>query len=136
MFPRINLLFADDIFLSLYLFLFWIILYRREKEKLCSKLSEPNWNNLMVRVKLLLELKYVGLAEVAVAPDLSKTNTVAVWLKLYWRTPRCRVSYFLISDQIIWTLYICISRKCIVNGKLYFLVKFSFREQTVVKFLQ
>ena len=76
MFPRINLLFADDIFLSLYLFLFWIILYRREKEKLCSKLSEPNWNNLMVRVKLLLELKYVGLAEVAVAPDLIKTHTI------------------------------------------------------------
>ena len=30
----------------------------------------------MVRVKLLLELKYVGLAEVAVAPDLIKTHTI------------------------------------------------------------
>ena len=61
MFPKINTLFANDIsfFLSLYLFLFWRILYRRENEKLCSKLScvEPNWNNLMVMVRLLLELK-------------------------------------------------------------------------------
>ena len=63
---------------SLYLFLFWRILYRRENEKLCSKLSwvEPNWNNRMVMVRLLLELKYVGLAEVAVAPDLIKTHTI------------------------------------------------------------
>ena len=57
-------------------------------------------------------------------------------IELYWITPRCRVSYFLISDQIIWTLYICISRKCILNGKLHFLVKFSFGEQNEVKFLQ
>ena len=44
-----------------YLFLFGRILYRREKEKLSSRLSELNWKKLMVRVTVLVELKYVGL---------------------------------------------------------------------------
>ena len=142
MFPKINLLFANDISFFHFTFSYFEEFCIGERTRNCV-LNCPSQTGTIWGWWSDCCWSWSNSAwwEVAVAPDLIKTNiiylwsshSVIIWLKLYWRTPRCRVSYFLISDQIIWALYICISRKCIVNGKLYFLVKFSFREQNCSK---
>ena len=142
MFPKINLLFANDISFFHFTFSYFEEFCIGERTRNCV-LNCPSQTGTIWGWWSDCCWSWSNSAwwEVAVAPDLIKTNiiylwsshSVIIWLKLYWRTPRCRVSYFLISDQIIWALYICISRKCIVNGKFYFLVKFSFREQNCSK---